>query len=179
VAVFETRDLAIYASIIATLEGSWSLYHGLIRDRPRIIVKPYRAESIPAGVLGARQDIFMVKVSNRGRRPVTIDHVGYVAKAIRGTHALSMDLLRQLTEPKRLEESESLTLIHGEAGGYSHGDLPTKRWFAQDGAQRIHPLRERYRQRVEQCVYWPLRRFLDWRDRRNHDEGEDDEFIDV
>lgn len=161
---FETRDLAIYASVIATLDGAWTLYHGVIRDRPRIVVRPYRAEAV--GGVGDDTEIFIVKVSNRGRRAVTIDHAAYVSKTIRGTQGVPVDLMHQLAEPQRLDESQSLTLVHGQLGGYSHGDLPTKRWFVQDGAQRIHPLRERYRQRAEKIVFWPIRRIMDWYERR-------------
>jgi hypothetical protein len=165
VPVFETRDLAIYASVIATLDGAWALYNGVIRDRPRIVVHPYRGESIPVGP-GPRHPIFLIKVSNRGRRAVTVDHVAYVAKSIRGTQVLSNDLMQQLAVPRRLDESQSLTLAHGQLGGYSHGDLPTRRWFVQDGAQRIHPLRERYRQRIEKIIFWPIRRILERMERR-------------
>jgi hypothetical protein len=88
----------------------------------------------------------------------------YVSKTIRGTQNYSVDLKIELAQPRRLDESESMTLIHGQHGGRT--DLPTKRWFVQDGALRIHPLRERYRQRVERVVFWPFRRVLDWRERR-------------
>jgi hypothetical protein len=167
VPLLTTRDLAVYASIIATLDGAWTLYYGVIRDRPRVVVRAYRGEAVPTGG-GARQPVFMLKVSNRGRRAVTIDHVAYVSKTIRGTQVVSVDLMQQLANPRRLDESESTTLVHGQHGGYTPGDLPTRRWFVQDGAQRIHPLRERYRQRVERIIFWPVRRVYDWKERRSH-----------
>jgi hypothetical protein len=170
--LFETRDLAIYASIIGTLDGAWAVYSGVIRDRPRIVVQVYRAEAVPTGGFGPRQPMFMVKVANRGRRAVTITHAAYTSNAIRGTQMYSVDLMQQLAKPRRLDESESMTLIHGQHGGRT--DLPTKRWFVQDGALRIHPLRERYRQRAESFVFWPLRRLLDWRDKRDASADGDD-----
>jgi hypothetical protein len=166
VPLFETRDLAIYASIIGTLDGTWALYNGVFRDRPRVVVQAYRAEGVPlvVGPRQPRQPVFMVKVANRGRRPVTITHAAYVGKVIRGTHMYSVDLLQALQQPRRLDESESMTLMHGQMGGRT--DLPTKRWFVTDGGLRIHPLRERYRQRVEAFIFWPIRRFLNWRETR-------------
>lgn len=99
----------------------------------------------------------MVKVTNRGRRAVNVDHASYVAHPVRGIHAVSNDLMQQLADRPRLEESQSITLVHGQLGGYRHGQLPTKRWYVQDGAGRIHPLRERYRLRVERVLYAPIR----------------------
>jgi len=158
VPTLQTRDLAIYGSIIATLNGLWALFHAVVRDRARIFVRPYYGEILSPGG-GGTQSVFMVSVSNRGRRAASIGHVAYVTTSIRGTRGLSMDIMRQLTEPKRLDEGEAFTVVHGQAGGYVRGDLPTKRWFVQDGAGRIHPLRERYRQRAESFLFWPLRRF--------------------
>jgi hypothetical protein len=42
--------------------------------------------------------------------------------------------------------------MHGLQGGYTKGQLPLKRWFVVDGAGRVHPLRERYRQRLQRLV---------------------------
>lgn len=79
---------------------------------PRVVVRPYRAESVPTGP-DPRHPIFMSKVSNRGRRAVTIDHVALVSSSLRGEQALSMDIAKELTEPKRLDESESLSFVQG------------------------------------------------------------------
>jgi hypothetical protein len=175
VAVFETRDLAVYASTIATLNGAWTLYHGIIRDRPRIVVRAYQGEAVPVG-FGRRDPLFMVSVSNRGRRPVNIEGVARLAKLIRGTSSYPVDFMEQVAAKPRLEESQSKTFVHGQRGGYKHGDLPTSRWYVTDGAGRVHPLRERYRQRLLAFVFWPVRRVMNWRDarqraRRNEDDG--------
>lgn len=164
--LFETRDLAIYASVVGTLNGAWTLYHGVIRDRPRVVVRATQAEAITPGI-EARQPVFTISVSNRGRRAITIDAVGQSTSAIRGTKNLSADILRQLQPKPRLDESESKTFVHGQMGGYQHGDLSIQRWYVTDGAGRIHPLRERFRQRVENLIFWPVRRFLERRERRS------------
>jgi len=51
-----------------------------------------------------------------------------------------------------LGEGEFRVLDHGGAGGYTPGDLPLRRWTVTDGAGRVHPLRERYRQRLERAI---------------------------
>lgn len=162
--LFETRDLALYAAIVGTANGAWALYNGVVRDRPRIVVKAVRGEALAAGA--NPQPIFMVSVSNRGRRPVQVSHISYVSDALRGYHMISQDIALQLTPRPQLGESESQTFVHGQNGGYTHGNLPTSRWHVTDGAGRTHPLRERYRQRIERILLWPLRKFLRWRDGR-------------
>jgi hypothetical protein len=168
VPLFTTRDLAVYASVVGTLNGAWVLYHGVVRDRPRITVRSYRSEAIPVGG-GPHQPMFSVWVSNRGRRPVNIEGVAYLGKVVRGTQMYSMDIMGQLAQPIRLDESQAHTFVHGQFGGYQPGDLPTKRWFVTDGAGRVHPLRERYRQAALAFIFWPVRRFLNWRERRERE----------
>lgn len=178
--LFDTRDLAIYGSIVGTLNGAWVLYHGVIRDRPRIVIRASKAEAVPTG-FGQRYELFMVSVANRGRRPVNIDSISRLDALVRGTSIVTVDLMEQLAERPRLEESQSRTFVHGQRGGYKHGDLPTSRWYVVDGAGRIHPLRERYRQRVLSFVFWPIRRVLNWRERRarKSERPESDDLIDV
>jgi hypothetical protein len=71
--------------------------------------------------------------------------------------ALSADAGRALTTPMMLDEAQSHTLTHGQDGGHVTGELATTRWFVVDGGGRVHPLRERYRQRVEGVVFFPTR----------------------
>jgi hypothetical protein len=174
-----TRDLAIYASIIATLDGAWMLYHGVVRDRPRIVVRAYRGEAVPTIGPDTRQPLFMVTVSNRGRRAVNIDSIARLDKLIRGTSIVTTDFMEQLAAKPRLEESQSKTFVHGQRGGYQHGDLPTSRWYVVDGAGRIHPLRERYRQRALALIFWPIRRFLNWREVQARSRARQDERDDL
>jgi hypothetical protein len=69
--LFETRDLAIYASIIGTLDGSWMLYHGVVRDRPRIALSVDEGEEM----YGRADRVLMIRVSNRGRRDFAINAI--------------------------------------------------------------------------------------------------------
>jgi hypothetical protein len=164
VPLFDTRDLAIYASIVGTLDGAWALYHNTFRDRPRITVKT--SEGFTSSGAGRTGEVFILTVSNRGRRPVTIDTIARLEEIPRGKLVVLSDFLEQLAAKPRLEESQSCTFVNGQRGGYKHGALPVTRWFVSDGAGRIHPLRERYRQRALSLVLWPLRRYLRRRDRR-------------
>lgn len=155
-----TRDLAIYAAIVATADVLWTLFQGLFRDRARIVVRAAEYQAITPGS-DVRQPMLAVRVANRGRRVAYITHVSRVANVWRGTHELSADIQQhQLLEAKKLAESQGHTFGHGQMGGYQHGDIPLKRWYVVDGAGRIHPLRERYRQRVENLILWPVRRIL-------------------
>lgn len=176
---FATRDLAVYASIVATLDGAWALYHGVIRDRPRIVVRAYRAEAVPTIGPAARQPLFMVSVSNRGRRAVNVDSISRLEKLVRGTSIMTVDFIEQLAAKPRLEESQSKTFVHGQRGGYKHGDLLTTRWYVVDGALRIHPLRERYRQRALAFIFWPLRWILNRLEERAARARQDDERDDL
>jgi hypothetical protein len=61
--------------------------------------------------------------------------------------------------PDKLGDGEGHTYMLGPEG-YEPGKLPLTRWFVMDGSGRIYPLRERYRQHVEDFILWPLRKFL-------------------
>jgi hypothetical protein len=156
--VLATRDIAIYAALVASFDLVWTLYAGAIRDRARIVVRVAEANMIPA--VGASTPVFSVDVSNRGRRPTTIRSVSRVSRMTTGVMEMSADIAHQT--PVRLEEGQSHTFHHGLLGGYAHGDLSLRRWFVTDGAGRVFPLRERYRQRVERVIFAPFR----WWDRR-------------
>jgi hypothetical protein len=107
-----------------------------------------------------------VRVANRGRRAAYITHLSRVADLWRGKHELSADIMRHLQNPLRLEESQGQSLGHGQLGGYQHGDIRLRRWYVVDGKGRIHPPPERYRQKIERVILWPVRRILKWWDRR-------------
>lgn len=162
--LFETRDLALYASIVGTLNGGWALYNGAFRDRPRVVVRAAKGEA--HGGIGEPAEIFMVTVANRGRRPVSINSISRYQKLIRGISIVTTDLMQQTADHPRLDESHSRTFVHGQMGGYTHGDLAETRWYVVDGAGRVWPLRERYRQRLLAFLFWPIRRILNRRDRR-------------
>jgi len=151
--LFATRDLALYGAIIATLGGAWSLYVGLVLDRARIVVSVSQALAVG---FATSIPVVTLSVSNRGRRAVHISSIGCVADSRTGEAFLSMDFLKQL--PIRLEEGEAHTFTHGVSGAHTPGSLPLTRWYVLDGAGRMHPLRERYRQRLERFVFWYSRR---------------------
>src|SRR5207247_2663434 len=55
--------------------------------------------------------------------------------------------------PFDLPAETSRTLVLGAEGAYRHGDIGTWGFFAVDGADRIHPLRQRYLQRLTKVLY--------------------------
>jgi hypothetical protein len=66
--------VAIYAAIVSTITGSVQLWH-FFRDRARIRLTVQRNMEIIGGPVH-RKGLTLVKVANRGRRPVTIATVG-------------------------------------------------------------------------------------------------------
>jgi hypothetical protein len=163
-----TREIAIYAAIVSTADVAFTLYQNGFRDRARIKVAATRGEAVPVVGPDARDEMFMITVSNRGRRPVNIKSLMRIKSTFTGVSDMSVEILQQLADNPRIEESDSKTFYHGREIGstYRHGDLPTSRWYVTDGAGRTHPLHERYRQRVERIIFWHLRRYLGWRVRR-------------
>ena len=160
--MFSTRDLAVYAAIVGTLSGAWTLYASIVLDRARIRVSAYEGQAItpttmsPGGA--SRTPVLMVSASNRGRRGASIQTVCRVLDMKRVVRMeLSSDITKQLTKPVRLGEGEGHTFVHGAGGGHVLGGMSTRRWFVVDGGGRIHPLRERWRQRMERVIYWPIR----------------------
>lgn len=159
-----TRDLAVYAALVASADALWTIYRGVVLDRARIVVRPARYGA--HGGPGPPQELFGITVSNRGRRAVTVESIAQMTSSVNGVSIVTYDLMQQTAQKPRLEESQSKTFQHGLQGGYSHGDISTTRWYVVDGAGRIHPLRERYRQRIERLTFWPVRRVTRWRKRR-------------
>jgi len=97
------------------------------------------------GVSGSqRTPIRAVTVRNRGRRDAKIQNL--LQAKNRNVSNVFGDLMLQLPFPTPAEET--VDLVMGKDGGYGHGDVKLKRFYAVDGANRIHPLRERYRQRL-------------------------------
>jgi hypothetical protein len=164
--VLATRDIAVYGSIIATLNGVWTLYHGIVRDRPRVGLSVAEGETLYAGVM-AGDPALMIRVWNRGRRDFSIDQISRQLSLLRGTRMWVREIAQAVEAgPSKFGDGDGHTYIFGPAG-YSRSKFPPSRWFVVDGAGRIYPLRERYRQRAEAAVLWPVRRFLGWRERRS------------
>ena len=57
--------------------------------------------------------------------------------------------------PFLITAERSFTLVMGQHGGHAHGEGPLRRFYIVDGTGRIHPLRERYRQRVRRILRLP------------------------
>jgi hypothetical protein len=164
--------LGIYASIVSTAAGLWALFHGVFRDRARIYVKvqeSYLANIKGGGHLVIRgednlerfgiaphrgRQVLAVLIRNKGRRDA---RAGAVAQARRWYGASFFgDLQGQV--PCELPAESSTTLVLGRDGGYAHGDIKTGRFYVVDGAGRVHPLRERYRQRLRFLLWgWAFR----------------------
>jgi hypothetical protein len=161
--------LGLYASAIASATGLWSLFRELWVERARLDVTPEEAWLVrvrggerPLIVRGdqtlqrmgvpesARTPVLIVTVRNRGRRDATVASVNQMIPGGRGRINVFGDLLPQLPFPIPAERSANLVM--GKDGGYAHGDVALERFYLVDGADRIHPLRERYRQRVSRVL---------------------------
>lgn len=156
--MFSTRNLAVYAAVVGTISGlwsiGWSIYSGLLRDRPRIKLAVTRDPEQP--------DAVSVSIFNRGRRAIHLLILMRVKRALTGEDEVSM-LPDRMVKGATIEADRSRSYRIDQMEGYEPGDLPLKRWYVVDEAKRIYPLRERYRQRVERVVFWPTRKLYDWR----------------
>src|SRR4051812_46618207 len=86
--LFETRDLALYASLVATLNGAWTLYNGVVRDRARVTLR------IAPGVdiHDSENRVLMIGVKNRGRRALKVAHISRVVSTLLGTRMWMREL---------------------------------------------------------------------------------------
>ena len=89
---------------------------------------------------------------NRGRQPVQISGVSRVRSA---KHEAFGDFMEQV--PFDVLPGHSQTVAHGREGGHTHGDIPLRRFYVTEGAGRVHPWTERWRQRFESLIYWRKR----------------------
>jgi hypothetical protein len=155
--------LSLYATAVASLTALWTLFRELWQERPRIDVEPTEAwlvrvkgEQRPMVVrgedtlkrmdvpVGARRLVLELTVRNRGRRDAKIQQV--LRAKNRNVSEVFGDFMAYL--PFLAPAETTTTLVHGKDGGYERGDVPLKRFYVVDGANRIHPLTERYRQRL-------------------------------
>lgn len=171
--------LGIYASVVSTAAGLWALFSGVVRDRARItveadeayLVKTNKGPMIVKGedtleTMGVkpsqRREVLEIVLRNRGRRDARIETVSQVRLA--GGWVFG-DLVGQV--PCDLPAESSKTVVLGADGGYAHGQIRPRRFYAVDGAGRVHSLRERYRQRVAYVLYkWAIRRYFRRKRRR-------------
>jgi hypothetical protein len=153
-----TRQLAVYAAILSTITAAWSIvwtiYSGLLRDRPRIKLIAARDAEHP--------DAVTVLIFNRGRRAIHLLILSRVSSAVAGTTEVAM-LPDRMVKGATIDADRSRSWRIDEMEGYEPSDLPLKRWYIVDEAKRTYPLRERHRQRVERVVFWPTRKLYDRR----------------
>jgi hypothetical protein len=160
--------LGLYASAVSSAVALVTLY-GLVFMRIKVLARDAYAVKVTGttremvvygddtlktmGVPpGAATPILAVTVMNRGRQPVRIDKVSRVVGV---KHDVFGDFMAQV--PFDLAPGHSESVVHGRQGGHSHGDISLRRFYVVEGAGRIHPWTERWRQRVERIVYWPKR----------------------
>jgi hypothetical protein len=98
--------VALYAAVVSTITGSVQLWH-FFRDRARIKLTVQRNMEIIGGPIH-RKGLTIIRVSNRGRRPVTITSVG-AQRIFPDTHIVIPECTPQL--PYELTEGKSLMAI--------------------------------------------------------------------
>jgi hypothetical protein len=168
--------LGLYASVVSSLVALVTLYSQTlarirVQAREDFFVRMADGGQLVASgkdaleAMGARLDqavpVLNVGMSNRGRNTVQIT---MVSKAHPVKRDLFADAMPQL--PLVLEPGHLATVVIGKEGGYAHGDLKNlRRFFVADGAGRIYPYRERWRQRLENLLY---RRAVIWWRKRSH-----------
>jgi hypothetical protein len=174
IAALKTADVAfwlgLYASVVSSAVALITLY-GYLFNRVRVVAREDFRVLVEGGTpvichgedsldaMGLTRDgateVLTIGILNRGRQTVQI---GMVSKAHPVQRSVFPDLPEQL--PVTIEPGHSKTVIHGKEGNYSHGDLKNmRRFFVADGAGRIYPYRERWRQRLENLLY---RRLVLW-----------------
>jgi hypothetical protein len=155
--------LSLYATAVASVTALWSLFRELWQERPRLDVEASEAWLVPVkgeprpmvvrgektldtmGVpAGARRPVLELTIRNRGRRDAKVQLV-MQAKS-RNVSNVFGDFMLYL--PFSVPAETTVNLVHGKDGSYAHGDIKLKRFYVVDGANRVHPLRERYRQRL-------------------------------
>ncbi len=155
--------LSLYATAVASVTALWSLFRELWQERPRLDVVPSEAWLVPVrgeprpmivrgektldtmGVpAGARKPVLELTIRNRGRRDAKVQQV--LQAKNRNVSNVFGDFMPYL--PFLVPAEATVNLVHGKDGGYTHGDVKLKRFYVVDGANRVHPLSERYRQRL-------------------------------
>lgn len=139
-----TRNLAIYASVIATLNGAWALFIAVFKDRPRVRVK---ASDVTVLDKGQPRPAVEIEVINAGRRPITITTVAFD----NGAKGLSIPLSFARQCPFRLEESQSKRLILDETPL-----LKPHKPMVRDAIGKEYPLKYRWTRNWRRITlqYW-------------------------
>jgi hypothetical protein len=155
--------LSLYATAVASVTALWSLFRELWQERPRLDVEASEAWIVPVKnearvmvvkgektleamevPMGARRAVLLLTIRNRGRRDAKVQNV--LQAKNRNVSNVFGDFMSYL--PFLVPAETTINLVHGKDGGYVHGDVRLRRFYVVDGANRVHPLRERYRQRL-------------------------------
>jgi hypothetical protein len=155
--------LSVYATAVASLTALWSLFRELWQERPRLdveaseawivrvrneprvmVVKGEKTLTTMGVPASARRPVLELTIRNRGRRDAKIQQV--LQAKNRNVSDVFGDFMSYL--PFLVPAETTVNLVHGKDGGYAHGEVKLKRFYVVDGANRVHPLHERYRQRL-------------------------------
>jgi hypothetical protein len=155
--------LGLYATVVSTATGLLALY-GEVFQRVRVgstedfVIPASRGRTLKvardyADEIGvpehARRPVLSIRVINRGRQPVQVRSVMQARwfRLQRSVFDEPMDAGPAVVEPGRFHDF-TIGMHHDYAHGHS-----LRRIYVVDGADRVHPLRERWLQRVE-SVTW-------------------------
>jgi hypothetical protein len=177
--------LGIYATIVSTLVALLTLYGEIFQRIDVGADEGYRVDlGGPSGrrtvwateqgadKLGApnviRRPGLRVRVRNRGRRPVQIMQIlqarWFALDRFMFDEFTTPEILPRVIEPGRTEY-----FLLGVKQEYRlYNVRRVSRFYAVDGAGRVHPLRERWLQALENVLY---RRLLLWRRGRERQQG--------
>jgi hypothetical protein len=173
-AAFTTTYLALYlglyATAVSTAVGLLTLYGELFqrvsviaREGFQVLFSETYSKATGRGSFVAASEealeamdakpedaypVITVAIRNRGRLPVQIQTIGRAHWVKRD---LFPDLLLQV--PFEVDGGHTRSLTVNLPEDYARGTESLRRFFAVDGAGRVHPLRERWRQRIENLLY--------------------------
>jgi hypothetical protein len=118
--MLSTRDIALYAAIIATINGIWNLYAGVFLDRARLRVRVYETWLITPGSNSPNIPTLTLTVSNRGRRSVTVQTISRVVNPRKQVgRELSRDFVMQGS--RRLGRARGTASFTGPTAATSMG----------------------------------------------------------
>jgi hypothetical protein len=161
--------LGIYATVVSTAVGLLTLYGELFQRVKVHVSEDYRVNvrgrwlvfgQKPARDLGvpdeSRKPILTVRVINRGLRPVTIRSVSKAYWAQTKRH-----LFEDMVGSIRIDPGEAHSFHLGDRETpYEHGSIGRlNRVYVLDAADRVHPVTQRWIQRIENVVW---RRLTIW-----------------
>jgi hypothetical protein len=105
----QTILVAVYGAVVATAVAVWNIYR-TITDRGQLRVMVTRADAVSPGLGNIWKDRLWYKVTNVGRQPIYLTHIG-------GGYARGKHFVIATTEPlpKKLEPGESFNDASSDA----------------------------------------------------------------